>query len=547
MQIKGVVLGKVDWILYVIDHIMNKNSAVIERRIRPIYDYLDIGNAKRALQEVEKLIRKQPDFLCAKILKALSLIRSGRISEADDILKTLDDLDTDDEFALQALTYCFRDLGRPDRIVQFYERALKKQPQNEEFLSHVMMAHCRTGQYKLQNQFAMQLYKLKPNKHYYYFWSIMATVMQGYENPEKRHVFLSLAEKMAEKSFKENKMTAAPEVMLYSMILEMLGKHSEAIDLLTSDLNKNLSVNKLDLNAKLIDLYVESRQFDDVFKLCEKMLSENLDEWLAWNHLIESGLSIIQSNNDLKTSTIDHITQVILSNIEKTSKSEQPSRGPFLARLMFIQRLLAKDLIPRSELGEPSALMFEYLKLFGHKPCAFMDLRPYLDLVNDSGINTFLGSLKQITTLDVTKEDNNLPENIKALRIHTCCLNIAWSLGVYDKLNSDKKLNFVSYLIHCYLSGLKYGNNLPPNDLQYSDDYLLIAAHFVWEVYQEKGDSNLIITFLSILEFALGKSQANFKFKLILAKIYAYVGCVDCLQETLQKLQIKYIMHETLW
>lgn len=59
-----------------------------------------------------------------------------------------------------------------------YERATKKHPQNEEFLSHLMMAYVRVGEYKRQNQTAMQLYKLRPAKNPYYFWSVMSTVMQ---------------------------------------------------------------------------------------------------------------------------------------------------------------------------------------------------------------------------------------------------------------------------------------------------------------------------------------------------------------------------------
>ena len=62
-------------------------------------------------------------------------------------------------------------------ICKLYENAVKREPSNEELLSHLFMAHVRIGDYKKQQQAAMQLYKVKP-KNPYYFWAIMSIVMQ---------------------------------------------------------------------------------------------------------------------------------------------------------------------------------------------------------------------------------------------------------------------------------------------------------------------------------------------------------------------------------
>ena len=58
-----------------------------------------------------------------------------------------------------------------------YEAAVKKDPSNEEFLSHLFMSYVRTGSYKNQYLIAMQLYKQKP-KNPYYFWAVMSKVME---------------------------------------------------------------------------------------------------------------------------------------------------------------------------------------------------------------------------------------------------------------------------------------------------------------------------------------------------------------------------------
>ena len=60
---------------------------------------------------------------------------------------------------------------------QAYEAALKKDPTNEEFLSHLFMGYVRIGDYRKQQQTAMALYKVKP-KNPYYFWAVMSILMQ---------------------------------------------------------------------------------------------------------------------------------------------------------------------------------------------------------------------------------------------------------------------------------------------------------------------------------------------------------------------------------
>ena len=82
----ALILG---YILILLIVKMTKNSAensVAERRLRPIYDWLDNGNNKKALQEADKVLKKQPEFQCCRVLKCLALIRLGKEAEAESIL-----------------------------------------------------------------------------------------------------------------------------------------------------------------------------------------------------------------------------------------------------------------------------------------------------------------------------------------------------------------------------------------------------------------------------------------------------------------------------
>ena len=82
----ALILG---YILILLIVKMTKKSAeksVAERRLRPIYDWLDNGNNKKALQEADKVLKKQPEFQCCRVLKCLALIRLGKEAEAESIL-----------------------------------------------------------------------------------------------------------------------------------------------------------------------------------------------------------------------------------------------------------------------------------------------------------------------------------------------------------------------------------------------------------------------------------------------------------------------------
>jgi len=92
----------------------NKNSqvqsSVAERRLRPIYDWLDNGNNKKALQEADKVLKKQPNFDCCKALKSLALIRLSREDDASPLLDSILEQGTTDEGALQAMNIAYREL-----------------------------------------------------------------------------------------------------------------------------------------------------------------------------------------------------------------------------------------------------------------------------------------------------------------------------------------------------------------------------------------------------------------------------------------------------
>lgn len=77
-----------------------------------ITDAIDVANNKKALQEVEKVLKKTPNLKTALALKALALIRLGREKESQPLIADLEKSEPDDDATLQVLTYCYRELDQ---------------------------------------------------------------------------------------------------------------------------------------------------------------------------------------------------------------------------------------------------------------------------------------------------------------------------------------------------------------------------------------------------------------------------------------------------
>ena len=75
-----------------------------------ILDYIDNANYKKALTEIDKLLKKTKDVQYVKSLKALCLVRLDKGDEGQAILDELSERSITDEATLQAMTMAFLDL-----------------------------------------------------------------------------------------------------------------------------------------------------------------------------------------------------------------------------------------------------------------------------------------------------------------------------------------------------------------------------------------------------------------------------------------------------
>lgn len=61
------------------------------------------------MQEAEKVLKKSPNILCFKALKALALLRMGRDDEADILIEQIAAEKPSDDSTLQVMTFCYKE------------------------------------------------------------------------------------------------------------------------------------------------------------------------------------------------------------------------------------------------------------------------------------------------------------------------------------------------------------------------------------------------------------------------------------------------------
>lgn len=75
-----------------------------------ILDRLDNGNNKKAIQEADKVLKKHPNNQCARVLKALALLRLGKEDECRMIIDKVRTEVPCEDSTLQAMSICYREI-----------------------------------------------------------------------------------------------------------------------------------------------------------------------------------------------------------------------------------------------------------------------------------------------------------------------------------------------------------------------------------------------------------------------------------------------------
>ncbi|XP_012685727.2 N-alpha-acetyltransferase 25, NatB auxiliary subunit [Clupea harengus] len=540
-------------------HVQDPN----DRRLRPIYDYLDNGNNKMAIQQADKLLKKHKDLHCAKVLKAIGLQRTGRQEDAFSLAQEVAVLEPTDDNSLQALTILYREMHRPELVTKLYESAVKKVPSSEEYHSHLFMAYARVGEYKKMQQAGMALYKIVP-KNPYYFWSVMSLLMQAISAQDEKlaqTMFLPLAERMVEKMVKEEKIEAEAEVQLYFMILERLGKCVEALEVLRGPLGDKLTSELQCRENKCMLLYRRLERWPECNALSHKLLLKNPDDWQFYLLYFDSLFQLMDQSwtppsegehcpeGEVQTSVAQAVCFVEDCVRGEDNKEQRPLRGPYLSRLELIRRLRERGLPEASQLGDPLELMVQFFVKFGDKPCCITDLKIFLDLLQPDEHVQFANRLMEGVPLGSGEEGGvgaGLPGDTRALQRHLCVTQLSRALGLHHALDTDSKLQLIVQLKAHYQHGLQFGKSCLKTELQYSDMYCLMAAHVYIDLWMETGDEAMLWQSVCVLEEGLTHSSSNAQFKLLLLLLFCRMGAFEPVVDLYTSLDAKHVQHDTI-
>jgi len=529
----------------------SQNDAISERRLRPIYDWLDNGNNKKALQEADKVLKKQSNFQCCRALKGLSLLRLGRDKEAIIILEALLAECPIDEGALNAMTLSYRELKMPDKICTLYENATKQEPDNEEFLSHLFMSYVRLGNLKKQQTTAMNLYKAK-KKNPYYFWSVMSIVLQAVEGDQKlgQAITLPLAQKMVEKMEADGKMEQDQETIIYLLILELRNNWKGALDLLNGPLGKKLENSAsyhLICLTKRIDLEGRLENWSEVARLSRNVLLQQPDSWDMFNNYIQAVIKLQESfasnggdNKDdgpysMKLNKIDRSVVEAESLMNCLSSGFPGLRGPALAKLELCYRTLDGRSTRLQE------LIIEYIDLFGGKPVCFSDIKKYLKVIPVEERNDFILRLRSRYP-----DSGEIPTNTAQIYTEICVTGIERFLGQHLKISDERVDQLVSGLCDRYLATQPLVQHIVSTELRPSDGYLVLAGQLLWEKWINTKEKRFFLQACSMLRLGLLGSPSNWQLMLLLIRFVGRVGAGTLCDEIHTPLDVKNLMLDTL-
>uniref|UniRef100_A0A0K8SV27 N-terminal acetyltransferase B complex subunit MDM20 homolog n=1 Tax=Lygus hesperus TaxID=30085 RepID=A0A0K8SV27_LYGHE len=536
-----------------------------ERRVRPIYDLLDNGNNKKALQEAEKVLKKQPNLLCAKALKCLALLRLGRESESLELLEVIKNESPVDESTLQAVTVCYREVHQPQSICEVYEKASAKEPANEDILNNLFYAYVRVGDYAKQKLTAMSLYKIKP-KNQYYFWAFISTLLQSVENvndliqlctiPASRSNAVSsftagdkakssgiaLVHRLMEKFVNDDKIESEQEVLTYILVLEMLEKHEEALNVLSGPLSSKLEPSTV-MNKKL-DLLVKLKQWDQVHSQLEDMLFEEQDCWHCYLIYLDSVFELAKDKTfDVKDGDNPYVkaNKFLGSMVDSQKQAQFKKRGPYLARLEYYKALTDRQLPAAELLGEFVAILQEYYTEFGAKDSCVHDLRRYLHLV-ENDIIPFLAHTYKCIGLS----QDAIPSNRTQLNLLVSNTALCMIIGIKSMFGLNEKHKFIVNEINRYIACFHLCADAVVTDPKSCDGLALIAAHSLFELWTDTEDSNYLFDAIVLCEYALSQSPCNSQLKILLLKFYHLLGGSEGAQIAYISFDLKHMQLDTL-
>ncbi|TDH66607.1 uncharacterized protein CCR75_005190 [Bremia lactucae] len=575
---------------------MSDDARLMARYVRPIYEAIDTHQYRNAIKLCAHKRVTHLDIV--QLLKAHSLERTGRVEEALEICRRIQLKKPTDEALLNTMNLVFKLSGCEHEMLPTFEYAcVVSNPPNEELFQSLFMSYARCGAFLKQQQTALKMFKAFGNIRYM-CWAALGMMLQveHFGTPPR---MLALAEKMLLKTLRESKSNDGEVLQLTVLTLQLQGSHQSALKAFDEFVSVNNDKNKNSTEKMVLRRAAEGEgAYDEEIELgpmqaidrlsLEAALAKKAEKWTRcaavnrllleeynaddWTFLKEYLAARFQEKSCCSANELLALGQeviVFFDNLTSRPGNER-IRGPALARIHVRSEILSRLKIDDSAVVQVEEKLQEeivaYADRFYAKTCCFTDLKQYYTLylkeIKSVSARAKLKLIQHFVNLSVRSalllqkkpKGDGVVEGARKdgqgnLSKRLLALKTLRFLGYYD-LASIKSLDeLVSELEDEYvaLNWLNIGSAGGQREVQLTDDLLLLATHFLLDMYQlSSGDRTYLERAAGLLEYGLEQSAYNFQMKLLLSRVYGYMGAAEAMLNRHVELDIKYVQLDSL-
>ena len=472
---------------------------------------IDNGSYRQAQTLVQKKLKKYPEKLYYYALSAFVLYKMGKSAELIQDAIKLKDKTPSDPSALKLLYEIFNSsTEHRQEANKVFENAIKKYP-NERLVSVWFELALKNYDIRAVQKSTMALQKLtKSRKHTLWAclgYHLVGTLPDASEAVE-RTLFSQIALKLVTTL---RPLTNEQEVYLAARLLERLEMYEEcAHEILSFSSGKKFD---LELQIILLNCLCKSQNWAKLYEYSHKILFEdNLDDFDTWKYLILAHAEL-KSRGEAAENFAEIAAKV-------------SSRNSTLACVEF-----AKTIGSKQQYNESLA---KYYESFKHKLCCFSDIKYYASepSFDTNQMATMIGQASETIRAGNALGDNEL---------NTLVNNLKLQLLLNPKLALEPNYveqNFADYAMFDQLLLRKEST-----DYFAGSEFILLN---VQAIIKADPTVDSVVKSIVLLEAAADRDQHEFRLRLWLMKLYAYINCHSMANANFRHLKIKMIQVDTL-
>lgn len=536
-------------------------NPVLERKLATIYEYLDCGNFKQALKQINIQLQKN-NHVMLRATKALILQRLNRIDECRELLDRIRSEDPRDQHVIDTLVLIYRGLNEQNQATDLYARLFETSPSRE---TGELLFNSYSGNYNFneQNNIAMKLYKVT-SENKYAIWAIASMYFIAKSDASKLNT-LNLALLMLDKVTKTPGFEYTEQILKLEIEMNKLkgnwGKVKERIEA------KGDMLEFVDRHEMMGEVYLHTGDEVGAIKEYATVLKANLNTetaqntWDTYKKYIALNLKPFQEFvpelvQEFETSELFDITgyetdeliraRIAFTSIKRTRVQAQGERNSLknvqrcslLSEMEWKKHLLSLN--PQESLSKDLlySLILEYFSTYYDIPSTSEDMRPYLSLLPSDCLEELITSLES--------EYRTISDSVASLRASCCLHKLKCMCGFYYGLPIQEIEEVVESLLKEYSDALKLENTPQGGEHRIADSLLLVASCVVSRSPRGSTPFFLLLQEITFLEHGLENSPYNFYISLLLIeRLKALTGFQEVLR-IYNNLKLRSVQHETL-